>query len=163
VGPLCGYLVLRMHCTFPARPPAFTVADVLVQIYEIAGGGLLFGYIGTHILADTAELCGGAPADWIAYFASIADQLRPRGVRVSYSCCILLMPVPRSLYSRSSGHPLGHEGGVPTERGADGGGFAQVSRVSAAYACYRSDRASSRNGSTAGSILGQHRLDDDAQ
>ncbi|KAJ7841149.1 hypothetical protein B0H13DRAFT_1910409 [Mycena leptocephala] len=47
-------------------------------IYEIAGGGLLFGYIGTHILADTAELCGGAPADWIVYFASIADKLRPR-------------------------------------------------------------------------------------
>ncbi|KAJ6616054.1 kinase-like domain-containing protein [Mycena sp. CBHHK59/15] len=47
-------------------------------IYQFAGGGLLFGHIGTHILDDTAALCGGAPADWTAYFASVPDKVRPR-------------------------------------------------------------------------------------
>ncbi|KAJ7660580.1 kinase-like domain-containing protein, partial [Mycena rosella] len=39
-------------------------------IYQIAGGGLLFRHIGTHILDDMAALCGGVPADWILYFTS---------------------------------------------------------------------------------------------
>jgi hypothetical protein len=60
--------------------PAFAVANILVQIYQIAGGGDLFGHIGTHILDDMAAHCGGAPADWTAYLASIKDKVRPRGV-----------------------------------------------------------------------------------
>ncbi|KAJ7151281.1 kinase-like domain-containing protein [Mycena crocata] len=52
-------------------------------IHQIAGGGLLFGHIGTHILDDMAALCGGAPADWTAYFASVPDKVRARGVRTS--------------------------------------------------------------------------------
>jgi hypothetical protein len=60
--------------------PAFAVANILVQIYHIAGGGDLFGHIGTHILDDMAAHCGGAPADWTAYLASIKDKVRPRGV-----------------------------------------------------------------------------------
>ncbi|KAJ7814078.1 kinase-like domain-containing protein [Mycena leptocephala] len=47
-------------------------------IHHIAGGGDLFGHIGTHILDDMAALCGGAPADWTAYFASMPDKVRPR-------------------------------------------------------------------------------------
>ncbi|KAJ6569261.1 kinase-like domain-containing protein, partial [Mycena capillaripes] len=47
-------------------------------IYQIAGGGHLFGHIGTHILNDTAALCGGAPADWIAYLATLPGKVRPK-------------------------------------------------------------------------------------
>ncbi|KAJ6501306.1 hypothetical protein DFH09DRAFT_1102665 [Mycena vulgaris] len=51
---------------------------ILVQIYQITGGGLLFGNIRTHIQDDTAALCGGTPADWTAYFVSVLDKVRPR-------------------------------------------------------------------------------------
>ncbi|KAJ7849274.1 hypothetical protein B0H13DRAFT_2402971 [Mycena leptocephala] len=56
----CGHLGLGMH-----HPP-----------YRRRGGSLRAHR--THILDDMAALCGGAPADWTAYFASIPDKVRPR-------------------------------------------------------------------------------------
>ncbi|KAJ6499537.1 kinase-like domain-containing protein [Mycena vitilis] len=47
-------------------------------VNTIAGGVLLFGHIGSHILSDMAALCGGAPADWMVYFASVPDKVQPR-------------------------------------------------------------------------------------
>ncbi|KAJ7276702.1 kinase-like domain-containing protein [Mycena rebaudengoi] len=44
-------------------------------ICQIAGGGILFGRFGGPNLLDAmAALCGGAPADWTIYFASISDK-----------------------------------------------------------------------------------------
>ncbi|KAJ6484364.1 kinase-like domain-containing protein [Mycena vitilis] len=51
------------------------VSDFVVQINDIAGGVLLFG---SQILSKMALLCGGAPVDWIAYFASLPDTVPPR-------------------------------------------------------------------------------------
>ncbi|KAJ6508579.1 kinase-like domain-containing protein [Mycena sanguinolenta] len=47
-------------------------------ISQIAGGGLPFGHSETHMLDGIATLCGGAPADWTAYFASVPDKISPR-------------------------------------------------------------------------------------
>ncbi|KAJ7259885.1 kinase-like domain-containing protein [Mycena rebaudengoi] len=42
-------------------------------IHEIAVGRLLFGS-SPHILDDMAAICGGAPADWAAYLASLSNK-----------------------------------------------------------------------------------------
>ncbi|KAJ7204676.1 kinase-like domain-containing protein, partial [Mycena pura] len=46
-------------------------------ICQIAGGGIIFGdFSGANLLDAMAALCGGAPADWTTYFASISDKPR---------------------------------------------------------------------------------------
>ncbi|KAF7357206.1 Protein kinase domain-containing protein [Mycena sanguinolenta] len=47
-------------------------------ISQIAGGGLPYEHSGTHMLSGIATLCGGAPADWTTYFASVPDKIPPR-------------------------------------------------------------------------------------
>ncbi|KAJ6476187.1 kinase-like domain-containing protein [Mycena sanguinolenta] len=47
-------------------------------ISQIAGGSLPFEHSGTPMLDGIATLCGGAPADWNAYFASVPDEVPPR-------------------------------------------------------------------------------------
>ncbi|KAJ7627554.1 kinase-like domain-containing protein [Mycena polygramma] len=49
------------------------------SINDIAGGVILFG---SQILSEMAALCGGAPADWTAYFATVPDKIPPRGIVV---------------------------------------------------------------------------------
>ncbi|KAJ7218178.1 kinase-like domain-containing protein [Mycena rebaudengoi] len=43
-------------------------------IHKIAGLGILFGHLGSHILDDMAALCGGLPADWTAYFTLLTNN-----------------------------------------------------------------------------------------
>lgn len=99
--------IWALGCTvrFP-QDIAFAVADIRVQMYEIAGTGQLFGRIGSPILVDMAALCGGAPADWISYFASISGKVPPQGVCVSHSCRLMLTPVPRTAYSPQAADAL---------------------------------------------------------
>ncbi|KAJ7237295.1 kinase-like domain-containing protein [Mycena haematopus] len=47
-------------------------------LLEIARGGPLFGRIGSYLLDDIAAFCGGAPAEWIAHFATVPNKFRPR-------------------------------------------------------------------------------------
>ncbi|KAJ7285344.1 kinase-like domain-containing protein [Mycena rebaudengoi] len=42
-------------------------------IHQIAVGRLLLGF-GSHILHDMAAICGGAPANWTAYLASLSNK-----------------------------------------------------------------------------------------
>ncbi|KAJ7259883.1 kinase-like domain-containing protein [Mycena rebaudengoi] len=43
-------------------------------IHQIAVGRLLFGNFGSPVLDDMAAICGGAPADWAAYLASLSNK-----------------------------------------------------------------------------------------
>ncbi|KAJ6591930.1 hypothetical protein B0H10DRAFT_1960669 [Mycena sp. CBHHK59/15] len=103
-------------------------------IYQFAGGGLLFGHIGTHILDDTAALCGGAPADWTAYFASVPDKAWPRAYTPEAADALW---ATRAEYLRRGGQT------AEDARGSDG--------------------ASARIGAIAGSIRGRQGPDDEAQ
>ncbi|KAJ7172101.1 kinase-like domain-containing protein [Mycena filopes] len=47
-------------------------------INDIACGLVLFRHISTHILSEMAGLSGGAPADWLSYFASMPDRFPPQ-------------------------------------------------------------------------------------
>ncbi|KAJ7627537.1 kinase-like domain-containing protein [Mycena polygramma] len=47
-------------------------------INDIANGLVLFRHISTHILSEMAGRCGGAPAEWMDYFASKPEKFPPR-------------------------------------------------------------------------------------